>query len=263
MKGYGQNFVQAGGNTGGSMNVAAQIAARYFDRKSRVAERDYYRNKDLDSRKELITHQTNEKIRGSLMEGMMSPHIMGNVFDYAHQTYGEDHPDVVSGKRKSTDYLRPELQHLISNYGVVSTKNGILPGTPGKGKSYYDALQEYKDKYGKEDRNVPTKPTVNTSSIIASSPVGGQAPKETDIESALYQHNTPITFGFDSSVGESGRFSPTSFNEDQTPVYSEFNAEESRKQAAETPSVSERKIQAESRSANLSTGKEEGRGGNK
>ena len=261
--GQGQNIVQAGGNTGGSMAAAAAIAGRYFDRKARLEERAYNRREDTLSRKELITHQTNEKIRGNLIEGLMSPHIMGNIFDYAGQEYGADHPDVVSGKRMPTDKLRPELHNLIKNYGVVSTKNGILPGTPGKGKAYFDALEDYnREKKNKSDEVEARKGRVDTSGVIASSPIGGNAPRKDDIEMALATHNTKNTFPFESTVGGSGKWSPTSFNEDQTPTYSEYNAEESMKDIKNTPSPKQRAKESTEfagRSADLYKGSEEGK----
>ena len=266
--GQGQNIVQAGGNTGGSMAAAAAIAGRYFDRKARLEERAYNRREDTLSRKELITHQTNEKIRGNLIEGLMSPHIMGNIFDYANQTHGDyerehgsPHPSA-GPNTMPTDKLRPELHNLVSNYGIVSTKNGILPGIPGKGKAYWEGLKDYNDKKVESQQNEQAKADrVDTSGVIASSPVGGNAPRKDDIQQALGANNTPITFGFESTVGSSGKWSPTSFNEDQTPTYSEYNAEESMKDIKNTPTPKQRAKQQTdfARTSNLYKGAEEGK----
>jgi len=129
----GQNIVQASSGGGNVFRGAAgNILGRFLDTKLKRQERDYHRDKDYAARKDFEDYKNTSKLKTELVGNLMAPHVMGNVFDFANQTHGEDHPDVISGKRKATDYLRPELREQIVNNGIISTRSGILPGTPSK-----------------------------------------------------------------------------------------------------------------------------------
>ena len=105
------------------------------------------------------------------------------------------------------------------------------------------------------------KVEVNTSAAIASSPVNGFNPKEEDIQDSLHANNTRNYFPFESTAGSSGNFSPTNFNDDGTPTYSEINAEESRSDAAKNPFDTREGYKE--RTSSLTEGLSDGKGGNK
>ena len=137
--GGGQNIVQAGNNGGGVVGGMGAAASRFLQQRASHM-----------MRKDLITHQTNERLRGNLTEAAMSPYIMGHYFDFANQTLGADHPNVVNGvvnpatknPYQASDLKRPEFAHFVNNFGIQSGKYGITPGSPSKGEAQEKARKE-------------------------------------------------------------------------------------------------------------------------
>jgi hypothetical protein len=135
----GQNIVQAGNNGGNMVNGVGNAAARFLQQRAGHA-----------MRKDLITHSANERLRTNLTEALMSPAVMGNYFDYANQTHGADHPNVVNGvinpgtknPYQASDLLRPAFAHFVNNFGIQSGKYGITPGSPSKGAEQEKARKE-------------------------------------------------------------------------------------------------------------------------
>jgi len=139
--GQGQNIVQAGSNNPNVFKGAGNVIGAIMGQKLWTQRQDYMHTQ----RKDLETHRTNESLRGDLTRSALAPHMWGQWHDYANQTYGADHPDVLSGKRKTTDFLRPDLQRHVANYGVVTSKSGPMPGAPGKGVAYAEALKDNRE----------------------------------------------------------------------------------------------------------------------
>ena len=139
LNGGGQNIVQAGNNGGGMFGGMGTAASRFLQQRASHA-----------MRKDLITHQTNERLRGNATEALMSPYIMGHYFDYANQTHGADHPNVVNGvinpktqnPYQASDPLRPAFAHFVNNFGIQSGKYGITPGSPSKGAEQEKARKD-------------------------------------------------------------------------------------------------------------------------
>jgi hypothetical protein len=156
----GQNIVQSGNNNPNVFRGVGGILGKFLDTRMRVAERDYHRGKDLDAKKEFEDYKNSSKLIHETAGNLIAPHVMGNVFDFANQTHGEDHPDVISGKRKSTDYLRPELREQIVNNGIISTRSGILPGTPSKAEKAAKAWENSRS--NQVDENTKFAPIPST-----------------------------------------------------------------------------------------------------
>ena len=138
LNGGGQNIVQAGNNNPNVFKGAGNVFGSILATKLWAQKQDYMHNQ----RKDIITHQTNESFRGDAMRGALAPHMWGQWHDYANQTYGADHPDVIAGTKKATDYLRPDLQRHVSQNGIVTSKSGPMPGAPAKGVQYAEALKD-------------------------------------------------------------------------------------------------------------------------
>jgi len=152
----GQNIVQAGsGNANPFRGAANNILGQYFGTKLRRTERDYHRTKDEESRIRVNEASDMSRVKSNLLEGMMSPMVSGNYFDVANKTLGADHPDVVAGTRQANDFVRPQFAHFVNNFGIQTSKHGILPGQPAKG-----VLQEEARALRQGDEN--TKQTSDT-----------------------------------------------------------------------------------------------------
>jgi hypothetical protein len=149
----GQNIVQAGsGNANPFRGAANNILGQYFGTKLRRTERDYHRTKDEESRIRVNEASNMSRVKSNLLEGMMSPQVVGNYFDVANQTHGDDSDEVKSGAinpdtgvaYKSGDVKRPQFAHFVNNFGVQTSKHGILPGQPAKGELQERARAERK-----------------------------------------------------------------------------------------------------------------------
>lgn len=258
----GQNIVQAGsGNPNVFRGAAGNILGAYLGTKLRRAERDYSRQKDEESRIRVNEASNLSRVKSNMLEGLMQPRLASNYYDHAMETYGENHPDVVAGKRQSDEFVRPEFANQVMNYGLTSGKHGVFPAQTPASITQVEAWKRYRDENPKvSTKKTTTNKTVDTSSAIASSPVGGFNAKEQDIEDSLRLNNSKNIFPFDSSVGSSGDWSPTKFDGDQ-PTFSEVDAEELRADAAKNPLNT--KEAYKERTAHLTDGINDGKGGNK
>lgn len=261
----GQNIVQAG--SGGSnvfKGFGGNILETYLGTKLRRGERDYHRQKDEESRMRVNRDKDLSGLETRMIEKAVQGPLASMYYDHAFETYGENHPDVLDPNKetKANDYVRPEFAKAVFERGVTSGKHGVYPAQVPASISQIEGWKKYN-----EEKKVKNKPTanngnkVNTSSAIASSPVGGFNAKESDIQDSLQANNTSNVFPFESTAGSSGNFSPTKFNEDSTPVYSEINAEEDRATAAKNPF--DTKEGYRERTAHLTDGINDGKGGNK
>jgi len=255
----GQNIVQAG--SGGSnvfRGAGGSILGKFLDTKLRRQDRDYERGKDYEARKDFDDY----KLKNRLVEKAVQGPLSSMFWEHAMETHGPDHPDVVAGNKQADEFVRPEFANQVLRYGVVSGKHGINPAQTPASVTQVAEWKKYRDsnpKLGsKKTDNNGNK--VDTSSAIASSPVGGFNPKESDIQDSLRTNNNPNYFPFESTAGSSGNFSPNKFNDDNTPVYSEINAEEDRANAAKNPF--DTKEGYKERTAHLTDGINDGKGGN-
>jgi hypothetical protein len=139
----GQNIVQAGSNNPNVFRGASNILGAFLGTKMRRNERDYNREQDYAARKDFEDYKNNSKVKSNLLEGMMSPRIVGNYFDVANETHDENSDEV---KNKvinpdtgvafaAGDPKRPQFAHFVNNFGIQTSKHGILPGQPGKGEA--------------------------------------------------------------------------------------------------------------------------------
>jgi len=152
----GQNIVQAGNNNPNVFRGAGNILGAFLGTKMRRQERDYHREQDYAARKDFEDYKNTSKVKSNLLEGIMSPHVSGNYFDVANKTLGEDHPDVISGKRQANELERPRFAHFVNNYGIQTSKHGILPGQAPKGVLQEEARA---DRISQQDEN--TKQSAN------------------------------------------------------------------------------------------------------
>ena len=157
----GQNIVQAGNNNPNVFRGAGGILDKFLNTKLRRQERDYHRDKDYEARKDFEDYKNSSKLIHETAANFIAPHVMGNVFDFANQTHGENHPDVISGKRKANDYLRPELREQIVNNGIISTRAGILPGTPSKAEKAAKAWETSRSNQVDENTNFAPIPSTD------------------------------------------------------------------------------------------------------
>jgi hypothetical protein len=157
----GQNIVQAG--SGGSnvfRGAAGNILGRFLDTKLKRQERDYHREKDYEARKDFEDYKNTSKVKSNLVEGMMSPIVSGNYFDVANKTLGAEHPDVVAGTRQANDFVRPQFAHFVNNFGIQTSKHGILPGQPAKGVLQEEARAERQSQNEENSKQSPIGGTV-------------------------------------------------------------------------------------------------------
>jgi hypothetical protein len=138
----GQNIVQAGSNNPNPFRGASNIVGAFFGTKLRRQERDYHRTKDEESRIRVNEASHLSRVKANMLEGVMSPHVVGNYFDVANKQIGADHPDVVAGTRQANEFERPEFAHFVNNFGIQTSKHGILPGQPAKGEAQERARTE-------------------------------------------------------------------------------------------------------------------------
>jgi hypothetical protein len=146
---------------------------------------------------------------------------------------------------------------------VTSGKHGVFPAQTPASITQVAEWKKYRDENAKLDSKKTGKGDnkVDTSAAVASSPVGGFNAKEQDIQDSLRANNASNVFPFESTAGSSGNFSPTKFNDDGTPTFSEVDAEELRADAAKNPFNT--KEGYKERTANLTAGINDGKGGNK
>jgi len=156
----GQNIVQSGSNNPNVFKGAGNILGTFLGTKMRRQERDYHREKDYAARKDFEDYKNESKVKSNLLEGIMSPHVIGNYFDVANETHDENSPEVINKVEnpetgvayKAGDLKRPQFAGFVNNYGVQTSKHGILPGQPAKG-----VLQEQeRNKRRNADTKIPS-----------------------------------------------------------------------------------------------------------
>ena len=155
----GQNIVQAGSNNPNVFKGAGNVVGQYFGTKLRRSERDYHRTKDEESRIRVKEAGDLSRVKADGLAAMLSPMVAGNYFDVANKTLGDDHPDVVAGKRQANDLERPEFAHFVNNFGIQTSKWGWTPGQPAKGELQEKARAE---RQSQQDENTKQSPIGGT-----------------------------------------------------------------------------------------------------
>jgi hypothetical protein len=255
----GQNIVQAGNNNPNVFKGAGNIFGSILDMKLWKQKQDYLHQ----NRKDLETHKAGVRVASNYAEGMLAPQMWGQWHDYANKTHeqhfketGEWHPSYDEKSMSPKDYLHPTLQGHVEKYGIVTSKQGPMPGAPTRGEIF----NRTRGDGGNTPVESKTENKVDTSSAVASSPVRGFNPEENDIQSALHQNNATNYFPFESTAGSSGKFSPTKFDNEQ-PVFSELDAEDIRAENKKTPF--DTRAGYKERTSHLTDGINDGTGGNK
>lgn len=129
----GQNIVQAGSNNPNVFRGAGNILGALLGTKMRRAERDYHRQKDEEKQIRVNEASHMSRVKANMFEGLMQPQVAANYYDQTFKTLGEDHPDVVAGKRQANEFERPEFARQVSKFGVVSGKHGVFPAATPAG----------------------------------------------------------------------------------------------------------------------------------
>jgi hypothetical protein len=156
----GQNIVQAGNNTPNVFRGAGNVVGQYFGTKLRRSERDYHRTKDEESRIRVKEAGDLSRVKSDALSGMLSPMVAGNYFDVANKTLGDEHPDVVAGKRQANDLERPQFAHFVNNFGIQTSKWGWTPGQPAKGELQEKARAERQSQNDENSKQSPIGGTV-------------------------------------------------------------------------------------------------------
>lgn len=232
----GQNIVQAGSNNPNVFRGAGNILGAFLGTKMRRNERDYHREKDYEARKDFEDFKNTSKVKSNLLEGMMSPMVSGNYFDVANKTLGEDHPDVVGGTRQANDFVRPQFAHFVNNFGIQTSKHGILPGQPAKGVLQEEARAE---RQSQQDENTKQSPIGGT---VARFGKDGKMTRESVTEE-------DITYG--EKLSERAPASMREVDESTRPSNQTFTDQQKADLERERP-----------RTNNLNTGINESKGGN-
>lgn len=253
----GQSIVQSGNNNPNPFRGANNILSLFLGTKLRRQERDYNREQDYAARKDFEDYRIKAKAKGNLIEDYTRGPAQATAARKAYDIAMETHPE---GHEKAGEFVNPEMANQVKRYGFDV---GYRPAKTPASQSQVEAWTRYREENPKVDtkKNNKNSNKVDTSAAIASSPVGGFNPKESDIQDSLRANNRTNVFPFESTAGSSGNFSPTKFNDDSTPVYSEINAEEDRATAAKNPF--DTKEGYKERTANLTAGINDGKGGNK
>lgn len=233
----GQNIVQAGSNNPNVFRGAGNILGAFLGTKLRRNERDYNREQDYAARKDFEDYKNTSKVKSNLLEGMMSPMVSGNYFDVANKTLGADHPDVVAGTRKATDFVRPQFAHFVNNFGIQTSKHGILPGQPAKG-----VLQEEARAQRQVDENTKQTSDTKGGATVARFGKDGKITREpVSLEEIEYGEKT----------SERAPASMSEVDDSSRPSNQTFTNQQKADLEKERP-----------RTGNLNTGINEGKGGN-
>ncbi len=232
----GQKIVQAGNNTPNLFRGAGNVVGQFFGAKLRRDERDYHRTKDEESRIRVNEAQNMSKVKSNLLEGMMSPVVAGNYFDFANKTLGAEHPDVVAGTRQANEQVRPKFAHFVNNFGIQTSKHGILPGQPAKGVLQEEARAE---RQSQNDENSKQSPIGGT---VARFGKDGKMTRESVTEE-------DITYG--EKLSERAPASMREVDDSTRPSNQTFTDQQKADLERERP-----------RTGNLTTGINEGKGGN-
>ena len=236
----GQNIVQAGsGNPNVFRGATGNILGAYLGTKMRRAERDYNRQADEESRIRVNEAQHMSRVKANMFEGLMQPHVASNYYDHAFQTYGEDHPDVVAGKRQADEFVRPEFADQVEQYGVTSGKHGVFPAATPAGVKQAEARKRFRT----TEESLPSEDNSNYSGTVARFGKNGSITREPvsldDIE-------------FGEKLSQTPPDSMLNFDESNRPSNRTWTPEEKASLENERP-----------RTDNLNNGINDGKGGNK
>jgi hypothetical protein len=236
----GQNIVQSGNNNPNVFRGAGNILGAFLGTKMRRQERDYHREQDYAARKDFEDYKNTSKVKSNLLEGVMSPHVVGNYFDVANKQLGADHPDVIAGTRQANEFERPEFAHFVNNFGIQTSKHGILPGQPAKGEAQERARAE---RIAQQDQNTKQSSGDEYSGTVARFGKDGKISREkVSLEDIEYGEKT----------SERPPASMREVDESTRPSNQTFTAQQKADLERERP-----------RTNNLNTGINEGKGGNK
>jgi hypothetical protein len=243
----GQNIVQAGNNNPNVFRGAGNILGAFLGTKMRRNERDYNREKDYEARKDFEDYKNTSKVKSNLLEGIMSPRVVGNYFDVANETYGDDSDEVKSGTKnpdtgvafQATDPKRPQFAHFVNNFGIQTSKHGILPGQPAKGELQERARAERR---AAEDQASNQGPKEDYAGTVARFGKDG---------SMTRQKLTEDDLDYKRGKSEMPPDSMRSFDDSSRPSNQTFTDQQKADLEKERP-----------RTDNLNTGINEGKGGN-
>lgn len=139
----GQNIVQSGNNNPNVFRGVGGILGAFLGTKMRVAERDYHRTKDEESRIRVNKAQTMDRAGADIFKAMVLPGAAATgatkAYAIANETLGEDHPDVVAGLKPATTHKHPEMAYQVNNYGFDV---GYRPAKTPPSKVQADAIAE-------------------------------------------------------------------------------------------------------------------------
>jgi len=248
----GSNIVNASNNSGGLIKNALGAWGKFQGLKLGMALQSAQQEKVTEEVNKRATHKTNEDLRKQATLGIMSPYIAGHSYDYALQTYGEDHPDVVSGKRQANEYIRPEMAAHVASGGFVSGKNGIMPAPVAKGRQQEEArIARFRETGGNP---VPTRTPSNVTNVGEGNlPSGAAAARfSTDKETGnVTIGQKDLTFADVQAGRGAGRRAPMSLREDDSIAPSDRTWTPEQKAALES--------ERPSRNENLNLGTQEGK----
>jgi hypothetical protein len=146
----GQNIVQAGSGGGNVFRGAAgNILGRFLDTKLKRQERDYHRDKDYEARKDFEDYKNESSLKSRLIEKAVQGPLASMYYDHAFETYGKDHPEVKAGDKQADHPIRPEFADAVYERGLVSGKHGVFPAPVAKsvfqGKNWRESRESKLD----------------------------------------------------------------------------------------------------------------------
>ena len=235
----GQNIVQSGNNNPNVFRGVGGILGAFLGTKMRVAERDYHREKDEESRIRVNKAQTMDRAGADIFKAMVLPGAAAvgatKAYAIANETLGKDHPDVVAGLKPADTLKHPEMAHQVNNYGFDV---GYRPAKTPPSKVQSDAIAERLRNSGEEI----TKQSDGYSGTVARFGKDGKITRE------------PVSYG---DIGVEESFS-------QRPPASMLNTDESTRPSNQTftPQQKADLEKERPRTNGLNDGINDGKGGN-
>lgn len=234
----GQNIVQSGNNNPNVFRGVGGLLGAFLGTKMRVAERDYHRTKDEESRIRVNKAQTMDRAGADIFKAMVMPGAAATgatkAYAIANETLGEDHPDVIAGNKPATTFKHPEMAHQVNNYGFDV---GYRPAKTPPSKVQADARA---DMLRGGDEN--TKQSDNSSGTVARFGKDGKITREpVSVENIEYGEN----------LSERPPASMLNVDDSSRPSNQTFTPEQKANLEKERP-----------RTDNLNTGINDGKGGN-
>jgi len=235
----GQNIVQSGNNNPNVFRGVGGILGAFLGTKMRVAERDYHRQKDEESRIRVNKAQTMDRAGADIFKALVLPGAAATgatkAYAIANETLGKDHPDVVAGLKPADTLKHPEMAHQVNNYGFDV---GYRPAKTPPSKVQSDAIAERLRNSGEEN----TKQSDGYSGTVARFGKDGKITRE------------PVSYG---DIGVEESFS-------QRPPASMLNVDESTRPSNQTftPQQKADLEKERPRTNSLNDGINDGKGGN-